>query len=587
MRREVGLDPLDAIGAVDPDPRRGTADVPLEVPGERVGTPVQRGERAAAAVPLDGVSLRAARRGTASPLSRPRTSVDHTPATSTVYIRLNTSLAHDLLEVRRHVTILLTGHDLTLAELVRVARDAEPVEVDPAALAMVRRARQVVERSLARGDEVYGLTTGVGAAKRFRIEPGGIGEFNRLIVSGSAIGQGPDVTPEIVRGTLLRLVNGFVSGSAGVRPELVKRLVDALNRQQHPRVRAIGSIGQADLVPLGELAAGLLSDFELAPKEGLALLSSNAFSTSIAALAVADYTRLVDSADAAAAFDLEAFAANLTILHPAVGRSRPFAGLMSTLDRLRAILDGSWLWDPGAARNLQDPLTFRCIPQVHGNVRDTLAFAHQQLTVELNASQENPLVLADEDRLISVGNFDVLPLAACLDYLRIALAPLLTSAYERFEKLLQAPTSGLPQNLATHAGVDLALSEFGVVGQALTAEARLLAGPVSFELTGTSRDQGITDRMTMAPLGARRVAEMVELGERLLAIELVVAAQAIDLRRTPRLGQGTQRLHDLVRAQVAPTGDGERPPSDLEGVRELVRSGALSELSDAEPARLR
>src|SRR6202035_3870890 len=199
---------------------------------------------------------------------------------------------------------------------------------------------------------------------------------------------------------LLRLANGFVSGIPGVRPELAQRLVDALNAQERPRVHMLGSIGQADLIPLGDLAAGVLGEFELAPKEGLALVSNNAFSTGIAALAVADYTRLLDAADAAAALDLEAFGANLTILHPAVGRVRPFPGLVDTLARLRAILDGSYLWEAGAARALQDPLTFRCIPQVHGAMRDTLAFATGQLAIELNASQENPLVLTDEDRLI-------------------------------------------------------------------------------------------------------------------------------------------------------------------------------------------
>jgi histidine ammonia-lyase len=479
------------------------------------------------------------------------------------------------------VTVVLTGHDLTLAELLRVARETERVEIDPAAVATMAEARSVVERALARSDEVYGLTTGVGPAKSYRIDPLKMREFNAQMVYGSAVGQGPDAPEDIVRGTLLRLANGFVSATAGVRHELAQLLVDALNRRERPRVHMLGSVGQADLIPLGDLAAAVLGDFELAPKEGLSLVSNNAFSTSIAALAVADYARLVEAADAAAALDLEAFAGNLTILHPAVGRVRPFPGLADTLARLRAILDGSQLWDAGAARNLQDPVTFRSIPQVHGAARDTLAFAQGQIAIELNASQENPLVLVDEDRLIPVGNFDVLPLAACLDFLRISLAPLLTSAYERLEKMLQEPYSGLPQNLAARSGgVDLALSELGLVAQALVAEARLLAGPVSFEVTGSSRDGSLTDRITMAPLAGRRVGEMVALGERIVATELVVAAQAIDLRGHRRLGQGTQRLYDLVRQHVGATGAGEAPPRDIEGVLELVRSGALSALSN-------
>ena len=198
------------------------------------------------------------------------------------------------------MTVVLTGHQLTLAETVLVARHAERVEIDTAALAAMAQMRAVVEHALARGDEVYGLTTGVGPAKSFRIDPRKMREFNRMMVSGSAVGQGPDAPEDIIRATLLRLVNGFVSGTAGVRPELAQRLVDALNAQQCPRVHMLGSIGQADLIPLGDLAAGVLGDFELAPKEGLALVSNNAFSTAIATLAVADYTRLLDAADAAA-----------------------------------------------------------------------------------------------------------------------------------------------------------------------------------------------------------------------------------------------------------------------------------------------
>ncbi len=412
------------------------------------------------------------------------------------------------------------------------------VELDDAAVATMRATHAVVERALERGDAVYGLTTGVGAAKRYRVEPGEQRDFNRMMVLACAVGQGPDAPEEVVRGTLLLLANGFARGTAGVRPELAERLVEALNRRAHPRVRMLGSVGMADLTPLGDLAAELLADFPLAPKEGLSLVSSSAFSTALAALAVADYERLLDAVDAAAALDLEALAANLTMLHPAIAETRPYPGIALTLERLRALLRESGLWQPGAARSLQDPLTFRCVPQVHGAARDTLAFAQRQLAIELNASQENPIVLPDEDRLISVGNSDTLPLAASMDFLRIALAPVLTSAAERLDKLLEAPFSGLPQNLAVRAGgVDLALSELAVVGQALTAEARLLAQPVSFEVTTSSRDQGLTDRMTMGSLAARRLGQMVELGERLVATELVVAAQALDLRAPEAVGR--------------------------------------------------
>ena len=189
---------------------------------------------------------------------------------------------------------------------------------------------------------------------------------------------------------------------------------------------------------------------------------------------------------------------------------RPYAGLAESLARLRGLLEGSSLWEPGAARNLQDPLSFRGLPQLHGALRDALSFARGQLEIELNASQENPLVVPDEDRIVSVANFEILPLAAALDFLRIALAPALTTAAERLLKLLQGPLTGLPDGLAPRQGLaENSLGEHGVTAQALTAEARLLAQPVSFELVTTTHAEGIEDRMTMAPLAARRLAEMV------------------------------------------------------------------------------
>ena len=212
---------------------------------------------------------------------------------------------------------------------------------------------------------------------------------------------------------------------------------------------------------------------------------------------------------------------------------------------------------------------------MHGAALDALGFARAQVELELNAAQANPLVDVENEQILSVGNFDSLPLATALDLLRIALAPVLTSANERMVKLLQAPLSGLPEGLSPQAGsAEDSLSEFGPAGQALTAEARLLAQPVSFELASTAHAEGIEDRMTMTPLAARRLAEMVALGERIVTIELLVACQAIDLREH-KLGAGTRRAHGLVRECVPFKAEEDPIPSTLEPLRRLVRSGDL------------
>jgi histidine ammonia-lyase len=456
------------------------------------------------------------------------------------------------------VTIELTGSTLSISELTRVARDGERVELARDVAGRVRSGRAIVER-LMPGDPIYGLNTGVGVRKRVRVPVEDLPEFNRRSILEHRVGQGPAAPPDVVRAQLLLVTNSFARGTAGVRMELLEHLVGRLNDGALPEVRSLGSIGIADLPANADLAYGLLDGIELAAKEGLALLNHNAYSTARAALAFTDAERLVRMALVAAALDLEALAGNLSVLN--------VSG-----DDLHALLKGSYLEEPGAARNLQDPLSFRCIPQVAAAARDAFAFASATIERELNRSQENPLVLLDEGSIVSVGSFDALPLAQALDLARIALAPLLTSAAERTVKLLQSPITGLPEGLAAEAGLaESGLSELGVPVQAFAAEAKLLAQPVSIETASTSHHEGIEDRITLAPLSARRLAEMAGLGARVVSVELVVAAQAIDLRGRPKLGAATTDLYAKVRELVPFTGRGDPPPQDLEPVVELVR----------------
>ncbi len=470
------------------------------------------------------------------------------------------------------MTVVLTGGALTLDEVVRVARRGEKVELAPESLEQMRAARAVVENALESGQQIYGFTTGVGMRKKFTIDEGQA-RFNRQLIRGHLVAQGREAPEDVVRATMLKLANSLAQGYPGVRPELAELLVDRLNGGAAPRVRMLGSVGQADLAANADLVEGLLEDFELAAGEALVLVDNNAFSTGIAALAVADCETLLDGLDVAGALDLEAFAANPGLIDEAVAEARPYPGLRQTLVRLRQLLDGSYLWN-GQPRNLQDPLTFRTLPQVNGAARDALGYAKGVLAIELNAHQGNPVVSASSGRVLAAGNFDVVPLAAALDFLRIALAPAVTSAAERALKLLQAPLTGLPEGLGERPHLaEPALSELGAAVQGLAAEARLLAQPVSFELASTTQHEGIEDRTTMAPLGARRLAEMVELGARVAAVELTIAAQAIDLRARPALGTGTARAYALVRERVPFTAAGETVPADLEPLVELVRSG--------------
>ncbi len=485
------------------------------------------------------------------------------------------------------MTIMLNGSDLTVTQVAAAARHGEPVALAPAALETMRRAREVVAEVLRAGTPVYGLTTGVAERKSFPLEEAERLSFNRRLVLNHRVAQGGAAPADVVRGAMVCLANSYAKGVTGVRPELAEMIVTLLNEGFTPTVRMLGSVGQGDLGPMADLAYGLItrSGFEVAENEGLALVSSNAFTTAWACLAVADADRLMSVFDVAAALDLEAFGANLTSLHPVIEQTRPYPGLAATLRTLRLLLAGSYLWQPGAARFLQDPLTFRCIPQIHGAARDALGYTCGVLQTELNASQSNPVVVAAERRIVSVGNFDIGPLAAALDFARIALAPVVTSANERAVKLLQAPFSGLPAGLAAVAGTpDDALSELAISGQAITMEARTLAHPVSYELASSVKGEGIEDRATMAPLSARRLADMVALCARVAAIELVVAAQAIDLRAAGPLGEGTGRTYRMIRDLVPFTQADGTLPADLEPVVDLVIRGGLGHDSESPSA---
>lgn len=475
------------------------------------------------------------------------------------------------------MTVRITGRSLDRAELVRIARHGEPAELDPAAIDRMNASRAVVLAALARGDSVYGTTTAVGVLKRVGVDPSGADGYANWMLAQHLVGQGPLAPRDVVRATMARVANHLAEGSPGVRPGLATRLIDLLNADTVPEVHAYGSIGQGDLAPLSEMAMAVIEGFALEPGEGTALLANNAFATAWAALAVDDAERLLETLEVAAALSLEGFAANPSMLHPVIADVRPYPGLRDSLARLHELLAGSGLWDDEAPRNLQDPLSFRNIPQLLGAARDALRHVDGVLAIELNASQGNPIAAVADGRVVSVANFEILPLAAALDYLRIVLASILSAAAERVVKHLGTPWSGLATGLVPTAGTaESGLTYLSLAAQSLAVEARLLAAPVSFELVSTSHAEGIEDRTTMAPVAARRLAEQVSLGASIAAIELTVAAQAAELRGR-RAGRGTAAATTVIRRLVPVLREGDRVAS----VEELAIAVTAGEVAAA------
>ena len=477
-------------------------------------------------------------------------------------------------------TVTVDGSSLDVGAVVAVARAGARVEIAPAALARMAETRALVERVVLRGDSVYGLTTGVGVRKRVALAGEEIARFNRRIIAEHRTAQGREAPDDVVRATMLRLLNGFARGSSGVRPALAERLADALNRGEQPRVRMLGSIGQADLMPLADLAAEIFQDVPLEAKEGLSVLNANAFSTGWAALAIADARTLLDAMTLAAALDLEAFGANLTPLHEAVGTARPYPGLVDELARMRDALAGSRLWEAGAARNLQDPLSFRGAAAILGAARDALGFVERQLAVELNASQENPLAVPAEDRIISVANYESLPLAMALDLMRIALVPAVSAANERLIKM-PAGAADRAQRRAARAGggcgeqpVRVHVARAGARDRSAPARPARLArdperepgrGPRGSRQHDAARRPPAERARRARPRRGRDRAGRCGAGRRAAPRRLARrdrVRRTRHLRRRPRAG-GVHRA-------------GQTLASDLDPVRELIARGVLT-----------
>jgi histidine ammonia-lyase len=266
------------------------------------------------------------------------------------------------------------------------------------------------------------------------------------------------------------------------------------------------------------------------------------------------------------------------VLHPSIERARPDAVLARTLARFRELLEGSYLWADGAARNLQDPLSFRSTAPVQTAARRALEYAEGVMAIELNAAQGNPLVSVAEGTIRSACLYEVVGVSAALDFVRIALAAMLLAASERGLKLMDTPWSGLPTGLQEPGGPDLGLSIVAITAESLGAEVTVLTQPVSHIVTSTSGAEGIEDRATHLPLSARRLTELTEAGEALLAIELLASAQAVDMRAATPLGRGTGVAYRRLRRVVPTMRRGDTPPVDVAPIVELIREGAFASI---------
>jgi histidine ammonia-lyase len=471
-------------------------------------------------------------------------------------------------------TVKITGTELTADDVVAIARSHAGVELGSCVERRMCTSRRIMDDAVERGERVYGLTTSVGAKTEVDLQPEHLAEFNRRIFLTHNVGHGPLASEETVRATMAILLNAMASGYLGVRPALAHRLVDALNSHRKVSVHVWGSVGQSDMSSMSDLALALFADLDLVPGEGLALINSSAFCTAMATLALADLTALLDAFTLVGALSMEGYAANPSIVTDAALTSRPFRGVQLHGGRLRRYLDGSYLWATGGPRHIQDSLCFRSIPLIHGTAADSLAHANEQLAIELNAAQCNPIVSRRDHALVSVANFDMVSLTMALDIARLAFAPVVTSSTERLSKMVDSFWSGLPGGLIEEDGVGATgFNGVALFHKSITSEARLLTAPLVGELASSSHSNGNMDRASMAALGARRAAELARLAASIVAMELLTASQAVELRGRTPLGETTRRLLELVRRHV-PFARAGQPPPHVDPLLELVNGFA-------------
>jgi histidine ammonia-lyase len=506
-------------------------------------------------------------------------------------------------------TVVLDRH-LSLDEFVAVVRGDARVALSDPARRRLEDARALVERMVADGAPVYGVNTGFGKFQSVRIPVEKLRALQRNLVLSHAIGVGPPFSTEVVRGMLLLRAQSLALGASGVRALLVERLLELLNERVHPVVPSQGSVGASgDLAPLAHLALALIgegevehggalrpaadalaevgiSPLELEAKEGLALVNGTQAMASLLALVLVDAAVLVTTADVAAAMTVEALKGSHRPFDEAVTRLRPHPGAIEVAGNLRSLLRDSAIAASHAdCDKVQDAYSLRTAPQVHGAVRDALRYANAVLEVEFASVTDNPLLLVDEGRAVSAGNFHGEPLALAADHVKVALAELANISERRIEQMLNPALSGLPAFLAADGGLDSGLMVSQYTAAALVSENKVLAHPASVDSIPTSANQ--EDHVSMGTIACRQAREVLENATWVIAIEVMSAAQALDFHAGLAPGAGVAAAHARVRSALPHLEHDVYLRPGLDRVRELVRGGELVRAAEGEVGALR
>lgn len=509
--------------------------------------------------------------------------------------------------------VVLNGQSLTLAQIEAVALRNTRVEIATDARSRMAASRATIEKILDEGQTVYGVNTGFGKLSDVRIPHDSLAQLQTNLVRSHSAGVGNPLSEPESRAMLLLRANVLAKGFSGNRPELVDLLVGMLNAGVHPVIPEKGSVGASgDLAPLAHLAlvaigegeafyrgerlpggealqrAGLVPT-QLAAKEGLALLNGTQAMTAVGGLAVARAARLARLADVAGAMSLDSLKGTPAAFDPRIHDARPHTGQIAAAAHLVHLLQNSEIRESHREHcsRVQDAYCLRCMPQVHGAVRDVLTHVTRVLETEAGSATDNPLVFPrlssetlDHEAVLSGGNFHGAPLAYAFDYAAIALTDLAGITERRIDRLLNPDINeGLPAFLSTDPGLSSGFMIAQIVAAALINECQVLATPSS---TGSiPTDGGKEDHVSMGMTGALKLRTIVDNVERIVAIELMCAAQAIEFRRPLKSSPQLERAHDAVRTVVPRLEQDRMLAPDIDALAQAIKAGAFNPWADA------
>jgi len=506
--------------------------------------------------------------------------------------------------------VILDGNSLTLEDFIRIVRGGFRVELSEEAMKGVEKARSLVDRFVQEEKVVYGITTGFGKFSDVVISSEEAKELQRNLIISHSCGVGNPLQEEAAKGIMVLRINALAKGFSGIRPSTLNTLVQMVNNNVNPVIPEKGSLGASgDLAPLAHMVLVMIGEgeayyngqrmpgakamemagietVELTSKEGLALINGTQVMTSIGALALYDAIMLAKTADIAASLTIEALNGITDAFDPKVHNARGHLGQINSADNLLKILKGSSMTTRQGEMRVQDPYSLRCTPQIHGATKDALEFIKSKVETEMNAATDNPLIFTEEEEVISGGNFHGQPMALPFDFLGIAIAELANISERRLERLVNpALSNGLPAFLTRKGGVNSGFMIVQYSAAALVSENKVLAHPASVDSIPSSANQ--EDHVSMGTIGARKARDILENTKKVIAMELMGACQAIDIRGKSGLGMGSVEAYRVIRDRITTLENDRIMYTDINMTEEIVQSWEIVSQVESKVGELR